>query len=237
MARDRHFGRRRQAETSPPPRAAGDPPPGFAWPAPADPNDLADWNLGDGVLDGDPLDGTGVETVVFDGEAISSFSAGDILRFEFPAAIQMAEGTAFGFLLSFDDGDSAVGENIAIAIADDASIPVGDRFLEGTAIVALPSSNAAALPSADLKFLDRGNSRAEGTSLFYPEKGSYEPRMLRKCPILWFTENGYGRVLHDHLFLWTSTIHGFRRISQARTPGQSMFTICAGNHSLRRILR
>ena len=134
----------------------------FEWNG-ADANDLTAWLGGDGANDPEgSFDGTGVSTFLVDGDEIAvnlNISAGDFLHFQFSPALVLSENSAYGFLLSFNDGDGAAGENIQIQQSRDTADPPGEAFPDGTVLAPQPTTQSnSAQVNDDLRFYVAGTA-------------------------------------------------------------------------------
>lgn len=116
----------------------------FAWNPATDSNDFSNWTSGDGISDGDPLDGTGM-TLLLDKsyDLPSTITDGEFMHFGFgDNAVIMAENAAFGFLVEYVDANTG----------------------DATTFVQLDIPNGGASSYADGRLLANFNATSNGTN-------------------------------------------------------------------------
>jgi len=136
----------------------------FPWNR-ADANDLSLWEGGDGAADPEgPFDGTGVSGFLVNQDAVAAnriFSDGDFLHFQFSAPLLLVENLAYGFLLSFNDGNGALGQDLRIQQSRDNTNPKGESYPNGTVLAPQPATHVnGSQESDDLRFYIVGTASA-----------------------------------------------------------------------------
>lgn len=95
----------------------------FAWNPSDDGTDTTNWELGDGLTDGDLVDGTGMTILLseeFDIDTLA-FTANGFITFDFSAApLSMSENTTYGFLVGYQDGDTSASSSLSFTLKERA---------------------------------------------------------------------------------------------------------------------
>jgi hypothetical protein len=117
-----------------------------------DANSGAQWVAGDGISDGDPLDGTGVTNVLVNGQtfdATRNFS-GEFMHFATPG-LQVNENTAYGLLVSFTPSTGTTGLRLD-QVRDNVTAPNGESYLNGAHFQSNDTANTFGSNGDDMVF-------------------------------------------------------------------------------------
>lgn len=147
----------------------------FAWPNAGNATDLSSWNDGDGVSDGDPFDGTGINRFLVGEVEVPinvNITGGQRLEFCFPRALQLKENTAYGMLLAIDDGASnpGSGSNLQLDIFRDSTAPNGAAYPDGNFLGVTQGGESGTQGTDDLRFVVTGKPEPLPPIRFNPER-------------------------------------------------------------------
>ena len=136
----------------------------FEWNPTGDANDRSNWTSGDGTNDGDPFNGTSITNFLVNGDTVASnlaYANGDFMHFQFSPPLVMNENSAYGILLSFDDGSGASTStgDIQLQQSRDTAAPTGEAYLFGSILAPQPTTNNNnAQNNDDIRFYVVGNA-------------------------------------------------------------------------------
>jgi hypothetical protein len=111
----------------------------FEWNPSTNVADITNWATGDGLSDGDPIDGTVMGAYLLDGVSFDlpdSVAANDYLHFKFDSAVTLKENKSYGTFFVFNDADASVGETF-IQVKEKR----GDSADDGMEIRTTPTTN------------------------------------------------------------------------------------------------
>ncbi|MEP4077278.1 alpha/beta hydrolase-fold protein [Haloferula sp.] len=115
----------------------------FSWNPPSDANDVSQWGNGDGIGDGDPVNGTGMTVLYSEFFDVPSgmMAENDYLHFDLGAAIPLAANSAYGFTSEFIYGGGGGASQLNYKRHNGSG---GDLFSGGKQIGATPTANTNA---------------------------------------------------------------------------------------------
>ena len=163
----------------------------FEWKPVQDATTVSQWITGDGLSDGDPMDGTTMGNVLISGDLYNlpaSVTNGHYYHFGFDTPLLLAEDTCYGVFFAFNDADGATGAT-SVRIGIGAS---GSTYADGTQLRTEPLQNTS--HDQDLTLFVTGTS-APGPTLKLASPFQDGMALQRDKPIkVWGQAEAYASV-------------------------------------------